>query len=144
MRIERGTFVPVGEYFKATPQRFQCTLLHMWKKGQSMGRNSYRGTKPWMSSFLVLNRVDRIEIQSVMLVFSTTLVNYCPSDFLTGLSPPLFPVRISSIYRSYTLFTIWPDSEPTKLLYLPKQKPWRGGGLRQINTWYQVPLLVNF
>jgi hypothetical protein len=32
---------------------------------------------------------------------------------------------VKSIYRSYTLCTwhlIWPDSEPTKLLYRPKQK----------------------
>ncbi len=38
----------------------------------------------------------------------------------------------------------WPDSEPTKLLYHYKQKPWGGGGLRQINTCLQVPLQVNF
>ncbi len=50
---------------------------------------------------------------------------------------------VESIYRSYTL-CIWPDSEPTKLLYHPKQKPRRGGCLRQINTCRQVPLLVNF
>jgi hypothetical protein len=30
------------------------------------------------------------------------------------------------------------------LLYHPKQKPRRGGGLRQINTCRQVPLLVIF
>ncbi len=63
-------------------------------------------------------------------------------------SPPPFPVWIStgvcihtvcnrgdgtgsveSIYRSYVLYTlcIWPDSEPTKLLYHPKQKPRREG-----------------
>jgi hypothetical protein len=39
---------------------------------------------------------------------------------------------------------IWPDSEPTKLLYHPKQKPRRGGGLRQINTCRQGHLQVNF
>ncbi len=36
------------------------------------------------------------------------------------------------------------DSEPTKLLNHPKQKPRRGGGLRQIKTYRQVPLQVNF
>jgi hypothetical protein len=45
--------------------------------------------------------------------------------------------------RSLTL-CIWPDSEPTKLPYHPKQKPRRGGGLRQINTSRKVPLQVNF
>jgi hypothetical protein len=34
--------------------------------------------------------------------------------------------------------------EPTKLLYHPKQKTRRGGGLRRINTCRQSPLQVNF
>ena len=34
-----------------------------------------------MSSLLVFNRVYRLEIQAVMLVFSTHLVNCCPSTF---------------------------------------------------------------
>jgi hypothetical protein len=45
-----------------------------------------------MSSLLVFKRVYRLEIQSVMLVFSTPLVNCCPSTFsLTSPSPPPFP-----------------------------------------------------
>ncbi len=44
--------------------------------------------------------------------------------------------------RSLTL-CIWPDSEATKLLDHPKQKPRRGGGLRQINICRKVPLQVN-
>jgi hypothetical protein len=45
-----------------------------------------------MSSLLVFNRVYRLEIQSVMLVFSAPLVNYRPSNLLSGSptpSPPL-------------------------------------------------------
>jgi hypothetical protein len=42
-----------------------------------------------------------------------------------------------------TIQYIWPDSEPAKLLYHPKQKPRRGWGLRQINTCRKVPLQVN-
>jgi hypothetical protein len=49
-----------------------------------------------MSSLLVFNRVYRLEIQSVMLVFSTDFVNYCPSTFSLVSSPPLPP---------YTLYT---------------------------------------
>jgi hypothetical protein len=41
-----------------------------------------------MSSLLVLNRVYRLEIQSVMLVFSTGFVIYCPSNLLSGYLPP--------------------------------------------------------
>ncbi len=46
---------------------------------------------------------------------------------------------MESIFRSY-----WPDYEPIKLLYHPKWKPRRGGGLRQINSCRQVHLQVNF
>ncbi len=45
--------------------------------------------------------------------------------------------------RSLTLY-IRPDAEPTNLIDQPKQKPRRGGGLRQINTCCKVPLYVNF
>ncbi len=42
-----------------------------------------------MSSLLVFNRVYRLEIQSVMLVFSTGFVKHCLSNLLHGqLSPP--------------------------------------------------------
>jgi hypothetical protein len=40
------------------------------------GPDIYKDTKPQMSSLLVFNRVYRLEIQSVMLVFSTPLVQY--------------------------------------------------------------------
>ncbi len=45
--------------------------------------------------------------------------------------------------RSLTL-CFWSDSEPRKLHYHPKQKPWRGGGLRQIKTCRKVILQANF
>jgi hypothetical protein len=45
-----------------------------------------------MSSLLVFNRVYRLEIQSVLLVFSIPPVNCCPSTFyLTSPTPPLLP-----------------------------------------------------
>ncbi len=92
--------------------------------------------------------------------FRPSFVNYCPSNLLSSLwftSPtlPPFPKSMYIIYRQCvagmwcgvvelclrqefnTLF--WPDSEPTKLLYHPKQKPRRGGGFRQINTCRKVP-----
>ncbi len=52
---------------------------------------------------------------------------------------------VKSIYRSYTL-CIRPDSEPTTLLYHPKQKPRRGGPQtdKHLPTYRQVPLQVNF
>ncbi len=45
----------------------------------------------------VFIRVYRLEIQSVMLVFSTQLVNFCPLPSLWFNSPP-FPVWISILY----------------------------------------------
>jgi hypothetical protein len=41
-----------------------------------------------MSSLLVFKRVYRLEIQSVMLLFSTHLVKYGPSNLLTGSQKP--------------------------------------------------------
>ncbi len=51
-----------------------------------------------MLSLLLFNRVYRLEIQSVMLVFSTTLVYCCPPTFsLTFPPPPLPKVNIQYI-----------------------------------------------
>ncbi len=50
---------------------------------------------------------------------------------------------VESIFGGYILY-IWPDSEPTKLFSYPKQKPRRGGGLRQINNCCQIQLQVKF
>ncbi len=124
--------------------------------------NNYKD-KILMSSFLVFIRVHRLEIQSVMLVFPPSFLNYCPSTFspVQHHHPPPFPVWISTglvcdggggeigvcgehIQELYCTVCIWPDSEPTKRLYHPKQKPRKGGGLRQINACRQVPLLVNY
>jgi hypothetical protein len=53
-----------------------------------------------MSSLLVFNRVYRLEMLSVMLVFSTPLVNCCLSTFsLTSPTPPPLPkVRERTVY----------------------------------------------
>ncbi len=87
-----------------------------------------------MSSLLVFKRIYSLEIQPVMFVFSAPLVNYSPSNLLTGSPPPPpLPVWIriglciysvcnwggrgegsgcvEIIYRSNTLY-IWPHSEP--------------------------------
>ncbi len=45
------------------------------KKGANHGPNNYKDIKPKMSSLLVFIRIYRLEIQSIMLVFSTLLVN---------------------------------------------------------------------
>ncbi len=77
----------------------------------------------------VFIRVYRLDIHSVILVLSlwfNTLV-----------------LLETKFCRSLTL-CIWPVSEPTKFLDHPKQKPRRGGGLRQIQTCRKVPIEVNF
>ncbi len=52
-----------------------------------------------MSSLMVFNRFHRLEIQSVLLVFSTPLVNWRHLNLLTGSSPPPppFPVWTSTV-----------------------------------------------
>jgi hypothetical protein len=58
-----------------------------------------------MSSLLVFNSVYGLEIQSVILVFSTPLVYYCPSTF--PLTSPLPPFLKYSKRRVYTDI-VWP------------------------------------
>jgi hypothetical protein len=56
-----------------------------------------------MSSLLVFNRVHRLEIQLVMLVFSTDFVKHCHSNLLSyklshPLPPPLPCVNKYTVY----------------------------------------------
>ncbi len=67
---------------------------HATEIGKHRRNNYNKDTKPQMLSLLVFNRVYRLEIQSVMLVFSTPLVKYCPSNLLTGSPSPLFPLPV--------------------------------------------------
>jgi hypothetical protein len=74
-----------------------------------------------------------------MLLFSTQLCDLhshlLPSSLVHHYPPP-FPVYLC----------ICPDSESKKLQLLdhPIQKPWKGGGLVQINTSRKVLLQVSF
>jgi hypothetical protein len=49
-----------------------------------------------MSSLPVFNRVYRLGIQSVILVFRLNFVSYCYSSLLSGLPPPLPPSQSQS------------------------------------------------
>ncbi len=69
------------------------------------GLNKNKDTKPLMSSLLVFNRDYRREIQSVMLVFSTPLVNHCLSNLLIGSPPPPFPFSVS-ISTGLCIYTV--------------------------------------
>ncbi len=89
----------------------------------------------------VFSRVFKMEIQSVMLVFSTQLCELC--NLLSRSSGGCWVLLETIFCRNLTL-CLWPDSEPTKLLNHSKQKPRRGGRLRQINTCGKVYLHVNF
>ncbi len=69
-----------------------------------------------------------------MLVFSTLLVNWRPSIFLTGLSTPPPPLTGVNKYRGMYVF----------IQCVTGGGGGGGiGGLRQINTCCQVPILVN-
>jgi hypothetical protein len=56
-----------------------------------------------MSSLLVFNRVYRLEMQSVTLAFSTSFVNYCPSNLLSGYQSP--PLPLLPCVKKYTVYT---------------------------------------
>ncbi len=118
-----------------------------------------------MLSLLVCIRVYRLDTVSLVGFFDPALWTIAPlTYFLVHLPPPPPPPKSKySMYRQCVAGRGWgcwvvletifgrslslffrPDSEPTKLLDDPKQKPERGGGLRQINTCRKVPLQVNF
>jgi hypothetical protein len=46
-------------------------------------------------------------IQSVMLVFSTPLVNYCRSNLLTGSPPPTPPCEYEYVSTGLCIYTVW-------------------------------------
>jgi hypothetical protein len=89
--------------------------------------------------------------------FRPSFLNYCPFNLLSSSPPPPLPkvkvqqivcglevvggcwVVLQTIFCRILTFCFWPDSEPTNLLYHPKQNHRRGGGLRQINTCRKVP-----
>ncbi len=64
LSIDIINMIKNSRLFKA---RHRCADNH--------GPNIYKDTKPYLSSLLVLNRVYRLEIQAVMLVFWTPLLN---------------------------------------------------------------------
>jgi hypothetical protein len=78
-----------------------------------------------MSSLLIFNTVNRLEIQSVMLVFSTGFVNHCPLTFSLVSSPPL-PCVSKYTVHTYTMCKGWGGGWVWGHM--------RGVGLRQINT----------
>ncbi len=101
-------------------------------------------------------KVHRLETQTVILIFSAQfceLLPLSPSLWCNSPGPLALPcvkvqymagrgwgcwVLFETIFcRSLTL-SIWPDSDPSKLLYHPKSM--RRGSLRQINTCRKVPL----
>jgi hypothetical protein len=55
---------------------------------RDMDQITIKTPNPKCRLYWCLNRVYRLEIQSVMLVFSTPLVNYRPSNLLPGSPPP--------------------------------------------------------
>ncbi len=55
-----------------------------------------------MPSLLVFNRVYRLEIQSVMMVFSPGFMNYYPSNLLSVCSSPT-PLPIVNKYEVYSI-----------------------------------------
>jgi hypothetical protein len=110
---------------------------------------------------VVFTGVHRLEIQSIMLVFSDQL-----SSSPLSCSPPLPHPKVKVQYiqtvcvwegvGGCSVVLCWrPHLQELNTLYLtrfrtykialpPQTKTWTGGGLRQINTCHKVPWQVNF
>ncbi len=105
-----------------------------------------------MSSLLVFKGVYRLEIQSVMLVFSTQLCELLPPNLLSGYltHPSPLPKSQSTVYTD----SVWlgggvvlscvGDHILFNTLFLTRfrthKNPCSGGCFRQINTCCKVPL----
>ncbi len=88
-----------------------------------------------MPSLVLFYRVYQLEIQSVMLVFSTGFVNFCPSNLLSGqLSPPT-PLPSVNKYTVYT-YTLCKGGEYGVI--------GGKGGLKQIKHLPQSPFTGQF
>ncbi len=85
-RKRNGSSFASKRFFQIRNQRNRRTLpyLQYITLDPVHGPNSYNDTKPKMSSLLVFNGVYRVERHSVMLVFSTPLVNQRSSNLLTA------------------------------------------------------------
>ncbi len=84
-----------------------------------------------MSSLLVFIRVYRLEIQSVMLVFLTGIVNNCPLTFSLVSSPP--PLLLPCVEK-YIVYTCEGGGSMGS----------EGGGLRRIKHLPQSPFTGQF
>jgi hypothetical protein len=89
-------------------------------------KNYKKDTKPKMLSLLLFNKVYRLGMQSVMLVFSEE-IGLCGEHAYTGVIHCVFHQR-PNLQNCFST---------------PNQNQ-RGEGLRQIDTCRQVPLQVNF
>ncbi len=124
--------------------------------GQEHGLFSCKDTKTKCRLYVCLIEFIDWRYSQSCWYFLPSFVNYCVplySNLLSGSPPPLPPsqskrqrvagkgcwVVLETIcFRSLPL-CFRPDSESTKLLFHPKHKLKRGGGLRQINTMPQSP-----
>jgi hypothetical protein len=89
-------------HFVCTLRRYKGRLFRNLRQEfawPSLGPNdsNTKDTKPQMSPLLVCNRVYRLEIQSVMLVFSTQLFEIL-SLYLLSISPPPLPCVNKNVY----------------------------------------------
>jgi hypothetical protein len=148
--------------FLSAALRIACTFFPLQTTstdGSEHGLINYIDNKAKCKGTLrqVSISVYRLEIPSFMLVFSSQLcelLSLCPSLWFNSLpSPSPLPSVIKYTvctyavckgggygvcWRPYSVFCIWPDSEPTKLLHFPRQKRKRGEGLRLIKTCSKV------
>ncbi len=97
-----------------------------------------------MSSLPVFNRVYWLKLHPPPIPLPKVKVQHDIQTMFGKVEGGGFLVVSEIIFCRSLPLCFWPDSEPSKLLFRPKQKLRRGGGLRQINTCREVSLQVIF
>jgi hypothetical protein len=155
--LRTRSYVSEAVVIGVTLSHYEC-ILHSQDLSYDVthGLINYKAIKTKCRFYWCLIEIINWRYSSVILVFSIQLCEQLPlwpsllftsplpkSKYGTLDTDNVWVVLETIFCRSLTL-CIWPDSEPTKWTYHPKQIPRRKGGLRQTNTWRKVPLQVFF
>ncbi len=155
------------DYSISIPSQCECTQFRT-PPPPPHGLINYKDTKTKCRLYWCLIEFIVWRNSESCWYFRPSFVNYCPANLLSGSPPPPIPLSQSqsTIYCTQTVcgfegiggcwvvleaifcrsltVCFWPDSEATKFLDHPKQKPRRGGGVQTDKHLPQSPFTGQF